>query len=114
MNEEHILLRDFLATMNRLQADFERRLDGIERDALSGALSGTPAYGHPQETTDLWQPWPAHETRRPLGLEAIWTDARRSPDGRTGGHEARRNHSSPRSPSHGALPTADPERNVSF
>lgn len=114
MTEEHILLRDFLATMNRLQADFEQRLDGIEYDGLSGATPGAPAYGSSQETADLRQPWHAHETRRPLGLEAIWTEARRSPDGRTGGHKARRNHSSPRSPSSGAFPPADPERNVSF
>lgn len=114
MTEEHILLRDFLATMNRLQADFERRLDGIEYGALSGAVPGTPSYGGPQETADLRQPRHAQETRRSLGLEAIWTEARRSPDGRTGGHEARRNHSSPRSPSDGAFPPVDPERNVSF
>ncbi|MFJ6611980.1 hypothetical protein ACIQPT_17090 [Streptomyces sp. NPDC091289] len=83
MNEEHILLRDFLATMNRLQADFERRLDGIERDTLPG----TPAYGHPHESTDSWQPWRSRDMHRTLGLEAIWTDARRSSDEHARGEE---------------------------
>ncbi|MFJ9321001.1 hypothetical protein [Streptomyces globisporus] len=75
MTEETILLRDFLATMNRLQADFERRLDGIERDAPPGA----PPHGTSRATADPWQPWSSHDPGRPLGLEAIWADARRSP-----------------------------------
>ncbi len=85
MNEETILLRDFLATMNRLQAEFERRLDGIGRDAPPGA----PPHGDSCATADPWQTWGSHDVRRPLGLEAIWADARRSPVGRAdgpGGH----------------------------
>ncbi|MGW1292107.1 hypothetical protein [Streptomyces sp. NPDC002533] len=84
MTEETILLRDFLATMNRLQADFERRLDGIERDAPPG----TPSHGDSRAMADPWQPWSSHDLGRPLGLEAIWADARRSPAGRADAPEA--------------------------
>ncbi|MBM7055264.1 MULTISPECIES: hypothetical protein [Streptomyces] len=85
MTEETILLRDFLATMNRLQAEFERRLDGIERDAPPGA----PPHGDSPAVADPWQPWSSHDLGRPLGLEAIWSDARRSPGGRAEGDGAR-------------------------
>ncbi|MDX2918874.1 MULTISPECIES: hypothetical protein [Streptomyces] len=78
MTEETILLRDFLATMNRLQAEFERRLDGIEREAPPGA----PPHGVSGATADPWQPWSSHDLGRPLGLEAIWADTRSSPVGR--------------------------------
>ncbi|WP_097985999.1 hypothetical protein [Streptomyces sp. f150] len=81
MTEETILLRDFLATMNRLQADFERRLDGIGRNAPPGA----PSHGTSRAMADSWQSWGSHDPGRPLGLEAIWADAHRSPVGRTGG-----------------------------
>ncbi|MEU5968064.1 hypothetical protein [Streptomyces globisporus] len=84
MTEETILLGDFLATMNRLQADFERRLDGIERDAPPGA----PPHGTSRATADPWQPWSSHAPGRPLGLEAIWADARRSPVARADGSGA--------------------------
>ncbi|MEW2214438.1 hypothetical protein ACFY72_20225 [Streptomyces globisporus] len=84
MTEETILLGDFLATMNRLQADFERRLDGIERDAPPGA----PSHGTSRATADPWQPWSSHAPGRPLGLEAIWADARRSPVARADGSGA--------------------------
>ncbi|MFD4017571.1 hypothetical protein [Streptomyces sindenensis] len=85
MNEETILLRDFLATMNRLQADFERRLDGIERDAPPGA----PSHGDSRAMADPRQPWSSRDLGRPLGLEAIWADARRSPVARADGSGAR-------------------------
>ncbi|MGW6581057.1 hypothetical protein ACWF76_17035 [Streptomyces globisporus] len=85
MTEETILLRDFLATMNRLQAEFERRLDGIEREAPPGA----PSHGTSRAMADPWQPWSGHDPRRPLGLEAIWADARRSPVGRADASDAR-------------------------
>ncbi|MEU7333352.1 hypothetical protein [Streptomyces parvus] len=81
MTEETILLRDFLATMNRLQAEFERRLDGIGRDAPPGP----PPHGDSRAMADPWQPWGSHDLGRPLGLEAIWADARRSPAGRADG-----------------------------
>ncbi|MFD4746465.1 hypothetical protein ACFWOS_13515 [Streptomyces rubiginosohelvolus] len=84
MTEETILLRDFLATMNRLQADFERRLDGIGRDAPPGA----PPHGTSRAAADPWQPWSSHDPGRPLGLEAIWADARRSPVARADGSGA--------------------------
>ncbi|MFI7329400.1 hypothetical protein ACIBQ3_32775 [Streptomyces rubiginosohelvolus] len=84
MTEETILLRDFLATMNRLQADFERRLDGIGRDAPPGA----PPHGTSRATADPWQPWSGHDSGRPPGLEAIWADARRSPVARADGSGA--------------------------
>ncbi|WP_103530164.1 hypothetical protein [Streptomyces sp. SM11] len=83
MSDEHILLRNFLATMNRLQADFERRLDGLDRDASQE----TPPYGHTLEATDVRQPWRSRATHRTLGLEAIWTDARRSSDEHARGEE---------------------------
>ncbi len=81
MTEETILLRDFLATMNRLQAEFERRLDGIGRDAPPGP----PPHGGSCAMADPWQPWGSHDLGRPLGLEAIWADARRPPVGRADG-----------------------------
>ncbi|PVC97173.1 hypothetical protein [Streptomyces sp. CS147] len=81
MTEETILLRDFLATMNRLQAEFERRLDGIGRDAPPGP----PSHGDSRAMADPWQPWGSHDLGRPLRLEAIWADARRSPVGRADG-----------------------------
>ncbi|MFG2762511.1 MULTISPECIES: hypothetical protein [Streptomyces] len=84
MTEETILLRDFLATMNRLQADFERRLDGIGRDAPPGA----PPHGTSRATADPWQPWSSNDPGRSLGLEAIWADARRSPVARADGSGA--------------------------
>ncbi|WP_449338219.1 hypothetical protein [Streptomyces griseus] len=83
MTEEHILLRDFLATMNRLQADFERRLDSLERNASPES----PPYDHPHEATDIHQPWRSPETHLALGLEAIWTGARRSSDEHARGEE---------------------------
>ncbi|MFD0422209.1 hypothetical protein ACFVHX_10365, partial [Streptomyces parvus] len=52
MTEETILLRDFLATMNRLQAEFERRLDGIEQDAPPGG--GRPLYGSSARALARW------------------------------------------------------------
>lgn len=81
MTEETILLRDFLATMNRLQAEFERRLDGIGRDAPPGP----PPHGGSRAMADPRQPWGGHDLGRPLGLEAIWADARRPPVGRADG-----------------------------
>ncbi|MFF7012551.1 hypothetical protein ACFY9Y_25085 [Streptomyces fimicarius] len=83
MTEDHILLRDFLATMNRLQADFERRLDSLERNASPDS----PPYDHPHEVTDIHQPWRSPETHLALGLEAIWTGARRSSDEHARGEE---------------------------
>ncbi|MFC8269757.1 hypothetical protein ACFUIZ_29160 [Streptomyces cinereoruber] len=74
MHEGTIPLEDFLDTMNRLQADFERRLGGIERDVP--AKSPHPARA--QETAASPSPsWRSDGFSRPLGIEAIWTDARR-------------------------------------
>ncbi|MFJ5866004.1 hypothetical protein ACIQEY_16520 [Streptomyces parvus] len=85
MTEETILLRDFLATMNRLQAEFERRLDGIERDAPPGP----PPHAGSRAVTDPWQPRGSHDLGHPLGLEAIWAEGRRSPVARADGSGAR-------------------------
>ncbi len=76
MHEGSIPLEDFLETMNRLQADFERRLGGIERKAPPAP----PARPHPQErfSSSAWTP---EDGYGPLGIEAIWTAARASPDG---------------------------------
>ncbi|AXI70320.1 hypothetical protein ACFWGE_18520 [Streptomyces bacillaris] len=76
MYEGSIPLEDFLETMNRLQADFERRLGGIERKAPPAP----PARPHAQErfSSSAWTP---EDGYGPLGIEAIWTAARASPDG---------------------------------
>ncbi|WP_234391652.1 hypothetical protein [Streptomyces sp. CB02613] len=97
MTEETILLRDFLATMNRLQAEFERRLDGIGRDAPPGP----PPHGDSRAMADAWQPWGSHDLGRPLELEAIWAmPAGRRPGERTDpeGAPRWRKLSSPRTP----------------
>ncbi|WP_418960158.1 hypothetical protein [Streptomyces tritici] len=72
MYEGSLPLEDFLDTMDRLQADFERRLKGIEHKASlkqsrMQKRSTSPAAG------------PHESSRRPLGIEAIWTTARRTP-----------------------------------
>ncbi|WP_435192037.1 hypothetical protein [Streptomyces sp. bgisy126] len=78
MYEGTIPLEDFLDTMNRLQADFERRLGGIERDVPPKP----PHSARAQETTGFPSSWRSGEMTRPLGIEAIWTDARRGGEGR--------------------------------
>ncbi|MFJ4827302.1 hypothetical protein ACIP5L_28955 [Streptomyces bacillaris] len=82
MYEGSIPLEDFLETMNRLQADFERRLGGIERKA--------PPVVHPhtQErfSSSAWTP---EDGYGPLGIEAIWTTARATPDGRSSSQQER-------------------------
>ncbi|MFC7933009.1 hypothetical protein [Streptomyces cinereoruber] len=74
MYEGTIPLEDFFDTMNRLQADFERRLGGIERDVPPKS----PHSARAQETAAFpSSSWRSEELSRPLGIEAIWTDARR-------------------------------------
>ncbi|KOX36373.1 MULTISPECIES: hypothetical protein [unclassified Streptomyces] len=73
MYEGTIPLKDFLDTMNRLQADFERRLGGIEHDVPPTS----PHSARARETTGLPPSWRSGELTRPLGIEAVWTDARR-------------------------------------
>ncbi|MFJ9310009.1 hypothetical protein [Streptomyces cyaneofuscatus] len=77
MYEGSIPLEDFLDTMNRLQADFERRLGGIERKALPTPLT----HVHPQERSSS-SPWTPEDGYRPLGIEAIWTASRTPSDDR--------------------------------
>lgn len=77
MYEGSIPLEDFLDTMNRLQADFERRLGGIERKALPTPLT----HVHSQERSSSSQ-WAPEDGYRPLGIEAIWTASRESSDDR--------------------------------
>ncbi|MGW9450628.1 hypothetical protein [Streptomyces sp. NPDC055632] len=79
MYEGTIPLEDFLDTMNRLQADFERRLGGIER----AVPPKSPHSARAQEATGFPPSWRSDETTRPLGIEAIWTDARRGREGRS-------------------------------
>ncbi|MFE2292969.1 hypothetical protein [Streptomyces sp. NPDC059452] len=74
MHEGSIPLEDFLDTMNRLQADFERRLGGIERKTPPAPL----AHAHTQERSSA-STWAPEDGYRPLGIEAIWTAARTSP-----------------------------------
>ncbi|MFD3649447.1 hypothetical protein ACFWVT_17310 [Streptomyces cyaneofuscatus] len=77
MYEGSIPLEDFLDTMNRLQADFERRLGGIERKALPTPLT----HVHSQERSSS-PPWTPEDGYRPLGIEAIWTASRTPSDDR--------------------------------
>ncbi|MFJ3437555.1 hypothetical protein ACIPMU_28880 [Streptomyces cyaneofuscatus] len=77
MHEGSIPLEDFLDTMNRLQADFERRLGGIERKALPTPLT----HVHSQERSSS-SGWTPEDGYRPLGIEAIWTASRTSSDDR--------------------------------
>lgn len=79
MYEGSIPLEDFLDTLNRLQADFERRLGGIERKALPGPL----VRSRGQERSGAWA-WNQEDDYRPFGLEAIWTSPRTSPGERSG------------------------------
>ncbi|MFI1655159.1 hypothetical protein ACH4ZU_09645 [Streptomyces sp. NPDC020472] len=75
MYEGSIPLEDFLHTMDALQADFEQRLKGIERT--------TPLkYSVEQKRSSSPAAQVHEETYPPLGLEAIWTAPRRSPDQR--------------------------------
>ncbi|MFI9004616.1 hypothetical protein [Streptomyces sp. NPDC053541] len=66
MYDGDLALDGFLATMDRLQADFERRLGRIERPApqpvLQERFSSASAGGSGEAG---------------LGLEAIWTAGRR-------------------------------------
>lgn len=78
MYEGSIPLEDFLNTLNRLQADFERRLGGIERKVLSAPL----AHSRMQERSAS-SAWPPEDGYRPLGLEAIWTSPSTSADERS-------------------------------
>ncbi|WP_097866424.1 hypothetical protein [Streptomyces sp. rh34] len=78
MNEESIPLEDFLDTLNRLQADFEQRLGGIERKALPTSLADAHVQEHPSRSA-----WTQGHGYRSLGLEAIWTSPRTSSDERS-------------------------------
>ncbi|MFF2537531.1 hypothetical protein [Streptomyces cyaneofuscatus] len=73
MHEGSIPLKDFLDTMSRLQADFERRLGGIERKALPTPL--THAHTQERSSSSAWTPENGYG---PLGIEAIWTASRES------------------------------------
>lgn len=83
MHEGSIPLEDFLDTMNRLQADFERRLGGIERKALPTPL--TPAHLQERSSSSSWTP---EDGYRPLGIEAIWTASRETQGGGPGGPQS--------------------------
>lgn len=90
MHEGSIPLEDFLDTMNRLQADFERRLGGIERKALPTP----PTHAHTQERSSSTA-WTPEDGYRPLGIEAIWTTSRETQGGGPNGPQSHA-HSSPR------------------
>ncbi|MFF1265415.1 hypothetical protein OH797_08730 [Streptomyces anulatus] len=80
MYEGSIPLEDFLDTLNRLQADFERRLGGIERKVLPAP----PTHPRAQERSGS-SAWTPEDGYRPLGLEAIWTSPGTSSDDRSSG-----------------------------
>ncbi|MFD3414073.1 hypothetical protein [Streptomyces cyaneofuscatus] len=77
MYEGSIPLEDFLDTMNQLQADFERRLGGIERKALPTPL--THVHSQERSSSSRWTP---EDGYRPLDIEVIWTASRASSDDR--------------------------------
>ncbi|MFF4172188.1 hypothetical protein [Streptomyces sp. NPDC001744] len=83
MYEGTVPLEDFLNTMNRLQADFERRLGGIER----AALAAPPRHARVRDGAGATPSWRVADPHLSLGLEAIWTDARRGGTARAGGAE---------------------------
>ncbi|MFJ9978409.1 hypothetical protein [Streptomyces cyaneofuscatus] len=97
MYEGSIPLEDFLDTMNRLQADFERRLGGIERKALSTPL--THVHSQERSSSSTWTPEDGYS---PLGIEAIWTTSRTSSDDRPSGPGRPSSPSSRLRPSWGA------------
>ncbi|MEU1278561.1 hypothetical protein [Streptomyces sp. NPDC005805] len=65
-------LDGFLDTLDRLQAEFERRLGGIEDTEVSGAAPES------EETVPQWEPdaplRAAAEEDRRWDLESIWAD----------------------------------------
>ncbi|MFE6731527.1 hypothetical protein ACFVAM_02955 [Streptomyces californicus] len=79
MHEGSVPLKDFLDTLNRLQADFEQRLGGIERKPAP--LPHTPA-----QDRSAASPWTQEDGHRPLGLAAIWTSPTPGPDDRPASH----------------------------
>ncbi|MFE9456472.1 hypothetical protein [Streptomyces californicus] len=81
MHEGSVPLKDFLDTLNRLQADFEQRLGGIEHKPAP--LSHTPAQD--RSAPSAWTP---EDGYRPLGLAAIWTSPTPGPDDRTPSHRS--------------------------
>ncbi|PVD01631.1 hypothetical protein DBP19_01365 [Streptomyces sp. CS090A] len=95
MYEGSIPLKDFLDTMNRLQADFERRLGGIERKALPTPL--THVHSQERSSSSTWTPEDGYP---PLGIEAVWTTSRTPSDDRPG------SPSSPSSPQRRSSPHA--------
>ncbi|MEU0357613.1 hypothetical protein [Streptomyces cyaneofuscatus] len=80
MYEGSIPLEDFLDTMNRLQADFERRLGSIEGKVLPTPL--THVHSQERSSSSAWTP---EDGYRPLGIEAIWTASRTPSDDRPSG-----------------------------
>ncbi|MEU3205149.1 hypothetical protein ABZ702_14990 [Streptomyces cyaneofuscatus] len=101
MHEGSIPPEAFLDTMNRLQADFERRLGGIERKALPTPLT----HIHPQERSSS-SPWAPEDGCRPLGIEAVWTVSRTSSDDRPNRPNSPSSPSSPSSPQRRSSPHA--------
>lgn len=77
MHEGSIPLEDFLDTLNRLQAEFERRLGGIEHQPAP--LSHPPVQDRSGPSA-----WTQEDGYRPLGLAAIWTSPATPRDGRPG------------------------------
>ncbi|MFJ2024543.1 hypothetical protein ACIODW_12165 [Streptomyces sp. NPDC087897] len=76
MHEGSIPLEDFLDTLNRLQADFERRLGGIEHQPAP--LSHSAAQDRSGTSA-----WTQEDGYRPLGLAAIWTSPSTPPHERS-------------------------------
>ncbi|MFI1190012.1 hypothetical protein [Streptomyces californicus] len=89
MHEGSVPLEDFLDTLNRLQADFERRLGGIERQP-------DPLPHAPSQDRSAPSPWTQEDGYRPLGLAAIWTAPTPGPADRPSPHRSPAPSPSPR------------------
>lgn len=69
VHQELPFLKDFLNTLDRLQADFQQRLGGIEPTVLRRRTEQTSSV---QEVEDFTQPWEGAGCEHQLGVKAVW------------------------------------------
>ncbi|MET7543338.1 hypothetical protein [Streptomyces sp. NPDC005507] len=67
MHQELPFLKDFLNTLDRLQADFQQRIGGIEPTVLR-----TEQTSSVQEVDDFTQPWEGAGCEHHLGVKDVW------------------------------------------